>query len=466
MPRRVNTVIILLILLPGLAFRLIIAPYTAGSDIPQFAGFADTFLRHGLGFYMYSDGSRAGEEGWAYGWPYVYGPLFILLLAPLRIIAPGRVDHYWVGSTYYVYAPMDWIMAVKSLYIFFDTLVAVLIYLFATAMGLGEKRSLAAMILYYYNPMTIYISSIYGMFDQIPLFFLLLGLYLYMYKFTSRWWKAASVTSTAASIGFKPTMIYPLIIILLDYLLRHRAGRGLVYASAVLLLAAGFYAPFFLYAPPSLWIYLKAVRSVSSPTYASPIVYTFNGFTAIAFYAWEHAGYDFTGVTKLWPLVFISLYILVLLGYLYERKTLKYTGLAYITYTASYWRVNFQYLVPTTGFTVLLMLDDRRRFWTLFLGGVLLVVIGLWPLMYPVSWWAHVHIKEPAKWVMNLLDSASFMIFDELVYVYYAVFLTFTQIALVTCASLKEACSLAANKLSWLTGWMRGVITHKTRLSQ
>ncbi len=48
-----------LLLAPGLAVREALAPYTAGSDLAQFAGFADTLLKHGLEFFSYSDASRA-----------------------------------------------------------------------------------------------------------------------------------------------------------------------------------------------------------------------------------------------------------------------------------------------------------------------------------------------------------------------------------------------------------------------
>ncbi len=441
-----NILTLLILLLPGLVFRFILAPYTTGSDIPQFAGFADTFLRHGLSFYMYCDGSRAASEGWAYGWPYVYGPLLILVLGLLRLFAPGRVIHYWEGSTYYVYAPIDWIIAVKTLYILFDTLVALAIYFYAEKMGVRGKYAYLASIIYYYNPMTIYISSIYGMFDQIPLFFYITGLYTYTYHYDTRIGRLLTALLFAVSIGFKPTMIYPFIILAIDLVLNYRL-KGLLQLALITGLVGSFYAPFFIYAPQSLWTYLKALRSVSSPTYASPIVYTFNGFTAIVFLASEHGGYDFKKITTQWIWLYLALLILIILAYLYEKKTIKYTSLGYIAYTASYWRVNFQYLVPTTGFTILLMLKEKRNFWTLTYGLLVLALIGLWPLMYPVSWWAHVHIREPAEWVIKLLDSLSLMIFDEVVYVIYAVILTLTQITLITCATLRQACKAITSVL-------------------
>lgn len=55
MATSLNSKRLIAILVPGLIIRLLLAPYTSGSDIAQFAGFADSMVKHGLEFFAYSD---------------------------------------------------------------------------------------------------------------------------------------------------------------------------------------------------------------------------------------------------------------------------------------------------------------------------------------------------------------------------------------------------------------------------
>ncbi len=448
-----KTILLLLAsLVPGLIIRFYLAPYTCGSDIPQFAGFADTFLRHGLEFFRYSDGAYWSEEGWPYGWPYVYGPAFIILLGVVRLLAPSPVKHYWRGSTYYVYAPADWIVALKSVYILFDVLGAYAVYYLVYRATGRRWLAWASSLFYFYNPMTIYISSIYGMFDQIPFFFTLAGLYHIMYGGREKSVWLGSVL-LGLGIAFKPTMIYPVAIIALYLLLKHRLVKGIAYSAPIVLVPLLIFLPFIIAAPDGLWIYLKAVREVTSPTYASPVVYTFNGITSLAFYAHEHAGFGFKQVTMYWPLMFAPLILIVLLGFLERRDPIVYSSLAYIAYTATYWRVNFQYLVPTLGFALIVLAVTHRRP-TSILALLVYFLIALWPIMFPVSWWAHVHIEEPNQAIMDLLDTLSLMVFEQVYYVYYSIALTTAQILLI----LHEAGDEAATTASRLMNQARSLL--------
>ncbi len=437
MNTRLHELLILLtILLPGLMFRILVAPYTSGSDIPQFAGFADTFLRHGLCFYNYSDGSRFYEEDWPYGWPYVYGPGLVLLLAPLRLLAPTPVKHFWNRSTYYVYVSMDWIIACKSLFILFDTLTAMIIYYYARR--IHYSKALLAVILYYYNPMTIYISSIYGMFDQIALALYLLGAYLYMYasKISIRY---TGLFLTGLSIAVKQTMIYPLIILtLLIIFMKEKIKMRILGILVVLTGIALLFIPFFTYCPESINVFIKALRSVTKPGYTVPVVYSFNGISSLATILHECCSKNTLFLIENWYILFTILFILVVLGHLYSRNILEYMGYAYIVYTATYWRVNHQYLVPTVAFAILILLVTRRKP-VKILSIILIILIALWPVMFPTSWWAHAHIENPNKDIIYLLDNLSLMIFEDTIYVLYSLTLTITQILLILHGTLDDA---------------------------
>ena len=84
------TQVLILTILAGLGIRLYLAPYSTGSDIPQFYGFAGTMIRHPFDFYSYATGNHWETEGWPYGWPYVYGPVLAYLLALVRLIVGGE----------------------------------------------------------------------------------------------------------------------------------------------------------------------------------------------------------------------------------------------------------------------------------------------------------------------------------------------------------------------------------------
>ncbi len=419
------------IIAAGVAVRLLVAPYTSGSDIPQFAGFADTFLRHGLKFYLYCSSRSARAEGWAYPWPYVYGPLFILMLGALRLAAPGRVFHGVMGGEYVVYAPRDWVYALKMLYVAGDAASAVLIYLIARANGVGKRRALLGSALYMFNPMVFYVSSVYGMLDPVMLAFILGGLLL-LHK---REWETWGLVLLGLALAVKPTAVYAFIPLVFYYARRGFWSAAKTFAVPVVV-AAALYAPFLASAPGSLSVYIEAVKSVSCPCYSVPVPYSFNGLSSIAFYAWNHAGVNTSYILRLWPLLMAPFLLLVLVSSTRARSPVTAAGLGYIVYTLAYWRVNYQYLVPSIGFAVLLFLAGRGCPRVKASSLAFQFLAGLWPLMYPMSFWAWVHMPAPNPTVIRVLDSFSLMVFDDLAYVYYSLLLTLSEAVLVVEASL------------------------------
>lgn len=425
---------LLLVIVVGLAARLVVAPYTSGSDIPQFAGFADSFLRHGLDFYLYVTGDNAGREGWAYPWPYVYGPLTILMLAAVRLAAPGSVYHGFRDGSYVVLAPRDWIVAAKLLFIFWDTVSAVLVYLVALRLSGSRGRAAGAALLYYWNPMVAYISAVYGMLDPVMLAFMLAGILLLLDGPGRRGRWLAGLSLIGLSLAVKPTAVYVVLPLAFYALLRHGPRRGVEALLAPLLVALAVYAPFLL-RHGALRAYLEAVRSVACPCYSVPVVYSFNGIMSIAFYAWNHLGVNTSYVLGKWPLLFAPTYIAALASAWRSRSPVVPVALGYITYTATYWRVNHQYLVPTAAFAALLLVELGG--WPRRLSLLTLALIGLWPLMYPISFWARVHIASPNPTIVKLLDSTSLAVFDELAYIYYALALTASQLLLIAVTTLQ-----------------------------
>ena len=414
------------IFLIGLVIRLLLAPFSTGSDIPQFAGFADTFREHGLCFYKYSDPSDYKLKGWPYPWPYVYGPIWILILGFLRVFADDPVRYFWVNGLYKVYAPVSWIIAVKSLLILFDTISALLIYKLVYEYTRKQKFSILALILYYMNPCTIYITSIYGMFDQVALAFFLAALYLYMRN------KALS-SGVLAGVSFitKQTLA-PSVIFLTILVFKTRSSMlkrfviGLV--LPILLLVGPFMA-----CPGSITGLLSSLKQAGSPFYTLPIQYSFNGVSSLATYLWKHQGMDLLLLIRLWiiPAALLSAILL------YVALTRKPLGLftmvlsPLLVFATTYWRVNYQYLLPLVGLLVLALAESLGNNALKFLKTMLILFIGLWPIFFPTSWWFHVHIASPNTELIKIIDSITLMIFDERFYVAYSMILTLLEYSLI-----------------------------------
>ncbi len=417
-----HRIVLVSLIMAGLVIRSILAPYTTGSDIAQFAGFADTFLRHGICFYKYSGSASFIAENWPYNWPYVYGPPLILFLGLLRLFVHDKVIHYYdTLGHYYVYVPVNWIIACKALFILFDTLSAIMIYLIIKRITGRASKALLGMTVYYFNPMTIYVSSIYGMFDPIAFFFLLASLYFIINNK-----RILGALSMGLSLVIKQTMLFPTIYYLL-YTLRSDGIKRFI-RDAVLIVLPGivFMAPFML-CPGSIDVFLENLKMTGNPTYTYPISYSFNGFSSLATYLNSISGSNTLWVIKYWFVP--ALLLTIVYVFMLARKggdPLLSIVIGYLVYIATYWRINAQYLLPAIGLLAVAffhpLITGRARIAV----AASIFLIGFWPIMFPTSWWAHVHIRSPNMFIWRLLDFFSLMVFDRLYYVCYSILLTLT----------------------------------------
>ncbi len=406
----------ILLLAVSLAVRVAPAPYSSGSDIPQFAAFADTFLRHGLCFYMYADGSRADTEDWPYSWAYPYGPMWVLMLAPLRLLAPDQVMHFWESGTYYVYVPVDWVVAVKSLLISFDIALGALIA-FIVWRRRGFLWGYLAGAAYLLNPMTIYISAIYGMFDQIVTLFLIISLITYKER------KMVSGVFTSLSLMTKHVVLPALIPTLISVV--RKLKDSIEYLVGAILSATAIILPFIALCPESLERFIWALTSGVSPSYTYPICYSFNGISSLATYMHDITGGDYLALINYWYVPYLALQALVALHYIKTRDLIASSYLSYAAFIATYWRVNHQYLIPLIALAVLtLALSRKSKVMKALVGASSIIMPGMWPIMFPTSWWFHVHIEEPSQWWINMIDKLTLMIFNSEYYVVYSMTLT------------------------------------------
>lgn len=416
-------------LIAGSALRAWLIPHSTGSDIPQFLGFADTLLRHGPCFYSYSGSEWTDSEGWPYNWPYLYGPVWALILGAVRAVTPGAwVQHYWEGGNYYVYVSTDWLTNIKAVMSAFDAAVAVLIYLVMRRV-VKDWVAAAAAGAYYLHPMVVYISGIYGMFDQVAL-----APFIASAAIASRYPKASGALTAVAAMT-KQTLLPP-IAALIAWLVRE-PGRLLWFLAGAVLAAYVILAPFALGCPSSVSAIISAPFRTGEPGYTYPIVYSFNGFSSLATYLHDTAGGDYLWLIKYWFVPFAVLEALAILSAIRSGNQWVPALAAYAGFVATYWRVNHQYLVPAIALALLAMpyLGRVGR----GVASAFIAWSALWPFAFPVAWWFHVHIREPDWGLVRFLESHSLMIFDNRFYVAYSLTLTVLAYALSVCASLRGA---------------------------
>lgn len=450
----INKVLLIAIII-GLLVRIILAPYSSGSDIPQFYGFANTFLRHGFSFYSYASGSNYNNEGWPYAWPYVYPPLPIFLFTIARLISGGSTNvvveninnAIFINTglviietypNYNVYVNPLWIIAVKSIFILFDVIIAILLYILA---GGGRKGFLVSM-LYYLNPMVIYISAVYGMFDQVAFAFILLSLF-FMKRNTiisGIFMGFALATKQTIWIAFVPFFIY--------LLSSFNTSKVINFLTSLLITFVAIFLPFVIFDLNSLYMIFRIfLNPEGSPGYTEPIVYSFNGISSLMTY---YNNLEMSGIMvplsnpirlaiiRSWFLPFILLFLLSLIHANISRDPLKAFSLGYASFIATYWRVNHQYLVPLIGFLALLVVKKENKLRVISI--VLIILSGFWPIMFPTSFWFHVHLQPQFRneLLVNIVDLLTLKVFNQIYYVIYSLILTITLYIFITINTIPD----------------------------
>ncbi|NJE75639.1 hypothetical protein [Thermococcus sp. ES12] len=425
------------IILAGLSIRLALAPYSAGSDLAQFYGFAGTMLEKKACFYSYADAIGFWDKGWPYPWPYVYGPVMAYILALLRYAVNGSVRAFWSGGSYHVYVDPTWAFSVKLVFLLADTLVAVLLYLLLRERS--QKLAILGVALYYLNPITIHVSAVYGMFDGLALAFFLLGLYL------SRRTRV-SYALYGFSLAVKQTLVFPAVLSLWDAVLR---GRKAAPRIAFFLLGGLLpFLPMILLCPSSLGA-LPGLMKGLNVSYTLPLSYSMNGVSSLATYIHLTKGSDTLPVLQHWYVPSLLLLALVFIRHSFNRNPAISAALAYAVFVSTYWRVNPQYLVPLVAFMILLaaLEDGVITILSLFTA----VYAGIWPVMQPSSFWFHVHMENPNWTLVHIVDSLTFRVFTDGPYVAYSIGLTLLLYAVILTATIPYL----KNLKSWLAERVR-----------
>lgn len=451
------------VLIIGLGVRVVVTPFTSGSDIPQFAGFADTLLRHGACFFHHASGKSSRLEKWPYPWPYPYGVLPILLLGAIRLIAPQPVKAYWEGSTYRVYAPREWIIAVKIVLGLFDLVTALLIYRLISRDSI--KRGVIATAFYFLNPVVIYTSSIYGMLDPLPSALMLAAIALYESRSSNKTRMFFSALLIGLAVTSKPNALYPGAFFLLYVILEKKKEPVPALGAVLLGIVCGGIMPFVVFevmCPGSIQTYVDALIDVSTPRYNPPIVYSFNGFTSLATYLHEKTRGDYMWMISYWVIPALLLTGLLAIWTICEKgsdRLYEILYLSYLVYVTTYWRVNYQYFLILVALSSIYVFAKPGRPILKLLAVLHLILVSLWTVMFPVSWWARVHIENPNIELIELLDRVSLRVFSQETYLFYDIVLTTVGYVVLACHFSSTDFTRCMNEgLRGLRGWVRRLI--------
>ena len=211
--------IILLILLITLILRLFLSNLGFHVDILSIAGWGKWIYENGLkGFYE--------NEVWIYSWPtqlplanILYwldyelykkiGDLFVLISSTIANyrLAPTKFLWWfdfvkWFGGSLYkpTWFLVGYLKTIKFIAILSDLALATIIYFLAKR--IDKNRAILLSGFYLFAPFSIYLSAIWGQYDQLTI----LLFFLSMIFLLKRWLYLAPVV-LAISIGIKPTTL-------------------------------------------------------------------------------------------------------------------------------------------------------------------------------------------------------------------------------------------------------------------
>jgi len=371
------------LLVSAFLFRTMLACGTSGSDVPQFLAFAET-----MDLCVYSSGHPAGQV-WPYPWPYPYGPLLLpLLKLAYEIACPCTLEFYQeIGGPYRVVVDPRWACTLKVMYTIADLAVAAALYY-----ALKGRRGLVAAGVYLYSPITVYVASVYGMFDPIPVALLVWGLILY-----DRGRRAAGGVLSGIAVGFKQTVVPPLLVA--------SAAASPVFLLAWVSTAALPYAVVLTACPGDTGFLRDTLAVLGSPSFPRPVVYSMNGLMSAATILYDRGFEWAAAIPRMWPVLFAALLAPSLYASVRSRDPLLAAALGSAAFTASYWRVNPQYVVVPIA--LLLLAWPRLARWSRPAAAMAVAAASAWGLLYPQGFWGRVHMPLET-WQARLLDRITF----------------------------------------------------------
>jgi len=231
------TPIVLKFLLIGLAVRFLLAPWTS---VPYDA----------YPFYSAAAGTLAGTG--PYGMVlFSYPPLFAVISYPLILLYsqffdPGNLGVFVpsmveVSRTTGILVPFvtapAFNLLLKTPLILGDMLVGLLIFRTVRSWK-GEELAVKAFLIWFLNPLVIFVSAVHGQFDVLPAYCALVGMLAFMDR---RYLLSGTVLGVGVLLKIFPVYLIVLCLVSLSLILvrEARAGKGLVTLRPFALFIAG-----------------------------------------------------------------------------------------------------------------------------------------------------------------------------------------------------------------------------------
>ena len=355
---------LLLVLGLGFAIRLVLAPFTAQTDLETFSESSVT-MAYGGSPYTYL-------VIYPPGWVFVLNLLGrgVQLFVPasgILVVNPNLLRLFMLYGTIFptalnvpVYSVLE-----KLLLWGFDLLLSGLLYQIVRESGGSVRAARLAFALWFVNPLVVTVSGVHGAYDVIPSFFGVAGIYLLVHRFP-----LSSGAAVAAGVTLK---IFPLFLIPVVAVLLYRQAHGRLSQFARGLAAWGAGAGGVLLV--ALWppgIFRAAYLAVST---GPSVGQSFGGFWFYSLTSLPDAGgprswlYHNSQEVAYIALVVAGVSILLVAALLFRRARVVNTVSSPVTYAAflSFAMVYTiqpitqpQYLLWTLPWLILIAIQDRR----------------------------------------------------------------------------------------------------------
>ena len=307
-----------------------------------------------------------------------YPPLAIILFWAIRGLWEALfAAFWWLNITIPIFPSnfIPWfekegyILLLKLPGLIGDFLIGIILYNYFAKQN--KKLAVMAATLYWFNPATIYVSSMWGQVDGIVM---LLGLLSFI--FIERMKFVLGLLAFTSSILIKPTML--MIAPVLIYLLIRNGkewpsiARGMVVAALFSAAVAWLFAPW----NPVLWLvsnYFPKFVSGISANLPYIQIRTFNFWTLVTGNQFTPVETQWLGITLYsWAVTLSLLVFTVLLILLLKKK--DYWGASALFIFASFLflpRVHERYLLPILPFLLVFGLKYPKTLWIFFIVSLL-----------------------------------------------------------------------------------------------
>ena len=320
---------------------------------------------------------------------------------------------------------MIWVSLIKIPLIISDIVIALLItYYFK------KYRGYVLGLIWYLSPAVIYVSSIFGMFDQLVALFIFLSIVFYEKK-----GELLAGLSSAIAFLLKQYALIPISLLILHSIIYRGKKHFLRLTLTMIITILTLLAPFIIFCEKpfeSMWKIVSLILLArSAPYYPKPYCYNFNGITSLLTWIHDICRVETIGYFKFWTLILTLLLLPIILLVIKKRieNTWTIMFLGYSCFIISLWRINYQYLIPFIMLAISTYITEKDK-WIKKLTLTLTLYPSIWFFIFPCSFWFYYHIPKPNTQLINILNIFSLRVVVDYIYIIYSV--VFTLLVILT----------------------------------